>query len=117
MNMNSCSWGNEFYPENLHFLCGNFAKVIIRNDWNNFVFKISLPGKMSSFLYSVPIEVIVQSFFSKPLLLASFFGDVMTNTYSPDTVRHLLCGIDLSLPGEGSVFWRRPFDGDVHSVR
>ena len=121
-NQDSVQWNNEFY-ENLHFFCGTIVHVVIRNIWEKMEFRIttSLGLEPMSFLYVLSFDDIMRSFSTKPLLLTSFMSELMTNSWSFDSISHILRHIDQTLPGDtrhgvGSVekyMWRKRFEDNI----
>lgn len=84
----------------------------------------------------IPVNEVLISLTSKPLLFAAFLYDIITNTFSSDVIKHILSRIDNILPGEYSPslsdnskeniytdnskiekkFWRKPFDNEVSII-
>ena len=62
----------------------------------------------------------MESLLLRPALLAAFLGEIIMNSFSPDTVQYVLNRIDLHMPGERepldadySKFWRQSLWGEV----
>ena len=110
----------------------NITNTEIRCTLRNFDIKITFLNHTVTKI-KIPVNEILISLTSKPLLYATFLYDIITNNFSYDIIQFILSRIDYVLPGENSPilsgnlkennytddtiivkkFWRKSFNSEV----
>ena len=103
---------SEFCKDKTAVVCQREFVATMRDSYGEISLRLRTPfgGKEFGAFESevvIPFKNIIKSMVSKPLLLASFLCETITNTYSDDLIKHVLGNIDLILPGEEHRWWRR----------
>lgn len=100
---NPLSWANEIDNSiRVRSLCSRSGALIAAR-WclHHVQVNVTSQGKILSVV--VPLEDVLTSLANKPLLLAAFMCELMTNTVSADTISSIVDHLDIELPGSDAM--------------
>ena len=94
-------------------------RIVVTHTYNTlrrFQLEVHLPQPAHSSVISTEVSTahVISRLLPRPLLLANFLWEFVTNSFSPQTMQGVMEGVDWQLPGQlDSSYWRKNFPSEV----